>query len=135
MLLLPCFCLWKGCLSSSPAALPQVGLMASCLQDVQRQAGCWQLCHCSSTALLTQVTMLLTRSLGKSFLLSFFLKFLLYFIFKILLIFGCTGSSLLFLGLSLVPGSRDYSLLWCSGFSLRKLFLSQSMGSGEHRLQ
>ena len=49
--------------------------------------------------------------------------------------FGCTGSSLLFLGLSLVPGSRDYSSLWCSGFSLRKLFLSQSMGSGEHRLQ
>ena len=32
-------------------------------------------------------------------------------------------------GLSLVMASRGYSLLWCSGFSLRWLLLLRSMGS------
>ena len=42
--------------------------------------------------------------------------------------FGYTGSSLLS-GLSLVVNSREYSSLWCGGFSLQWLLLLM-----EHRL-
>ena len=43
-----------------------------------------------------------------------------------LLISGCPGSLLFLHGLSLVAVSRDYSLLWYSGFSLQWLLLLQS---------
>ena len=43
--------------------------------------------------------------------------------------FGCVGSLLLCMGFSLVAASRGYSLLWCTGFSLRWLLLLPSMGS------
>ena len=46
-----------------------------------------------------------------------------------LFIFGCVGSLLLCAGLSLVAMSRGYSLLWCTGFSLRWLLLLRSTGS------
>ena len=36
-------------------------------------------------------------------------------------IFGCIGSSLLCASFSLVAASGGYSLLWCTGFSLRWL--------------
>ena len=56
-----------------------------------------------------------------------FFFFLILFIY--LFIFGCVGSSLLRLGFSLVAASGGYSLLWCTGFSLRWLLLLQTMGS------
>ena len=43
--------------------------------------------------------------------------------------FGCVGSSLLRIGLSLVAASRGYSSMWCTGFSLWWLLLLQSTGS------
>ena len=60
------------------------------------------------------------------------LEVLLFFFFNkfiYLFIFSCVGSSLL-RGLSLVAGSRGYSLLWCAGFSLWWLLLLWSTGSG-----
>ena len=53
--------------------------------------------------------------------------FLTFFFFNF--IFGCIGSSLLCVGLSLVVASGGYSSLRCEGFSLRWLLLLQSMGS------
>ena len=55
----------------------------------------------------------------------FFNKFIYLFIY---LIFGCTGSSLA-RGFSLVAESGGYSLLRCTGFSLRWLLLLQSTGA------
>ena len=52
----------------------------------------------------------------------------LFFVFSHLFIFGCVGSSLL-RGLSLVVESGGYSLLRCTGFSLRWLLLLWSTGS------
>ena len=46
-----------------------------------------------------------------------------------LFIFGCAGSSLLLLELSLVAESGGYPWLRCAGFSLRWLLLLQSTGS------
>ena len=43
--------------------------------------------------------------------------------------FGCVGSSLLRAGFSLVAASRGYSLLQCTGFSLRWLLLLRRTGS------
>ena len=64
------------------------------------------------------------------FLFNFmFREFLFYFKFIYLFIFGCVGSSLLSVGFSLVPESRGYSSLQCSGFSLRWLLLLWSTGS------
>ena len=53
---------------------------------------------------------------------------ILFRIFFFFFFFGCTGSLLLH-GLSLVAASRGYSLLWCTGFSLRWLLLLWSTGS------
>ena len=53
-----------------------------------------------------------------------------YFLFYLFVfIFGCVGSSLLRMGFSLVAASGGYSSLWCTGFSLRWLFLLRSTGS------
>ena len=48
--------------------------------------------------------------------------------FKKLFMFGCTGSSLLLLRLSLIVASRVYSL-WCTGFPLQWLLLFWSTSS------
>ena len=49
-------------------------------------------------------------------------------LFIYLFIYGCAGSSLLH-ELSLVAASRDFSSLLCSGLSLQRLLLFQSIGS------
>ena len=54
----------------------------------------------------------------------FFINLFIY-----LFIFGFIGSLLLCVGSSLVVESRGYSLLWCTGFSLRWLLLLWSTGS------
>ena len=48
--------------------------------------------------------------------------------FSFFFFFGCTGSSLLCTGFSLVAASRGYSLFWCMGFSLQWFLLSWSIG-------
>ena len=54
---------------------------------------------------------------------------LLFFFLINLFIFGCTASSLLHTGFSLVAMSGGYSSLWCVGLSLQWLLLLWSMGS------
>ena len=50
---------------------------------------------------------------------EFFFNYFILFYF----IFGCVGSSLLYVGFSLVVARGGYSSLWCTGFSLWWLFL------------
>ena len=45
-----------------------------------------------------------------------------------LFLFGCTGSSVLHAGSSLVAVSEDYPLVWCVGLSSRWFFLLPARG-------
>ena len=58
-------------------------------------------------------------------LLFFFFKIYLFYLFYFWLRWGFVAAH----GLSLVEASRGYSLLWCTGFSLRWLLLLRSVGS------
>ena len=50
--------------------------------------------------------------------------------FKYFIIFGCTGSLLLWVGVLQLQGAGAPPQVWCVGFLLQRLLLRQSPGSG-----